>query len=117
MVVHRIARRGDRWLESQRVVFHSSEEAGRSLAAPAELPDRDIELRHADCQIGLHDPRIHLLLGDRVAADGQPVPGLQQQALDRWCLERLVRGKVSIGGERFPLGRHQGRHGNQDDSE
>ena len=79
VVVHAVAGRGDGRLEPQAIVRHAREKTRRALAAPPILTHGDLQLGHADRQISLHDPRIHLLLRDGVAADGQPVAFLQEQ--------------------------------------
>ena len=73
MIVHPIARRRHGGLEAQHVIRHAVEKLRGALAAPAVLAHDDGKLRHAHRQIILHDPRIHLLLRDGIAANRQPI--------------------------------------------
>jgi len=53
------------------------------------------------------DPRIHFLLGDGVADDGQAVAGVEQQAGGRGRFDRLKLGKERIVRFRFQFRRQQ----------
>ena len=100
MIVHPITSRCDRRTKPQHVVRHPRQKPGRALAAPAELSHLDPQLRRADSQVGLDNPRIHLLFGDRVPADGQSDrPPPQLRACRRSRRERLINREIRIVGQ------------------
>src|SRR5205823_3710016 len=54
MIVHAVASRRDRWLESQAIVRHPRQKTGGLLSAPTVLPNGDTQLRHTDGHVILH---------------------------------------------------------------
>ena len=94
-VVHAVARRGDRRLKRGEIILQPPGKTARRLAAPAELEDPDVRPPGAGDQIGLHEFAVQLLLGDRVADDGDA--GIGRQRI----------GRVEGGGGRGEEAREQ----------
>ena len=76
-------------------------ESWGAFTTPAVLPDGDLELRHTDRQIGLHDPRVHLLLGDGITTNRQPIAVLDDPTGPGQALDRLEGRKIGVIRKRF----------------
>ena len=105
MIVHAVAQRRHGRLEAQAVIRHAMKKTLRRFAAPAELARGDLEFRHARRQVSLDEARIHFLLRDGVADDGQPVPCLEQQRPRCRRLTRIELEKIRIRRFRLVVGR------------
>ena len=95
-VIHAVARRGDRGLETEDVIIHPLKEAAGLLATPAMLADRHMQVGSRRGDVRLHDAAIHLLLGDRVAADRETIILLQQEGGRLRRLQADVIGRDNL---------------------
>jgi hypothetical protein len=89
-VVHAVAERGDGRLEDTQIVLQPIGEARGRFTAPPELKHLHVRHARAGQQVGFDVLAVELLLGDRVADDGDPCPrndgrfaGLRHAAHDR----------------------------------
>ena len=79
MIVHAVASGRDGGMEAQNIIGHAGQETCGPFSTPTELPDLDAQFGQSNGDVGFHHARIHFLLGDGVATNGQAIARAQNR--------------------------------------